>query len=135
MRWRGVSVDGGGKVTLADLNGGVSVIPPGGVITQLVSSQQFPPANWGTAGTNFYLLGGTALDSLGNLYAVDLNGGTILKITPAGVVSTVAGGTGNTNGLQLGALPGRLPDIRCAVVGPDGSLFVTARSAVLQIRF
>ena len=46
-----------------------------------------------------------SIDSSGNLYAVNAGSGTVRKVTPAGVVSTLAGGPFNQQ-VMLGSLPG-----------------------------
>ena len=134
LRWRGVSIDGAGNLSLVNLLGGVSVIPANGGLTPLAGSNTYGSSDGSGAAASFQLLTGTALDKSGNLYAVDSSAGTIRKITPAGVVSTVAGVVG-AGDVQLGAFPGHLAGIRGIAVGPDGSLFVTTGSAVLQLRF
>jgi sugar lactone lactonase YvrE len=68
--------------------------------------------------------GGVAFDTSGNLYVADTNNQTIRKVTPAGVVSTLAGVV-NTSGLADGAgalaLFNRPQDL---TVGFDGALYV-----------
>ncbi len=49
----------------------------------------------GTA-AGFAQPGGVALDHLGNVYVTDTNNHTIRKITPGGVVTTIAGSAGNS---------------------------------------
>jgi sugar lactone lactonase YvrE len=46
------------------------------------------------AAARFYAPGGIALDSAGNLYVADSGNQTIRRITPAGVVTTIAGAPG-----------------------------------------
>jgi hypothetical protein len=62
------------------------------------------------ASATFDGLSNLTLDPSGNLFANDYNNGTIREISPAGVVSTLAGTVGQV-GLVPGPLPGVLPDI------------------------
>jgi len=103
------AVDSAGNVYIADYNHNtVRKITPAGVVTTLAG---FAGGDNGVAdrdGTGvdarLYYPTGIALDSAGNLYVTEQLGSTVRKITPAGVVSTLAGtfgapgsadGTGN----------------------------------------
>ncbi|PCE25496.1 hypothetical protein BWP39_13290 [Paraburkholderia acidicola] len=105
-----------------------------GVVTALAGSTATSGATDGpgTAAT-FNGLGNLTTDSSGNVYANDVNNGTIREISPAGIVTTVAGIAGQF-GLNLGQLPRPLPTIDAlAIVGQ--TLYTTApnHSVVLQI--
>jgi hypothetical protein len=64
---------------------------------------------------SFNGLDALALDGAGNVFASDYNNGTIREISPAGVVSTLAGIPGQ-NGLATGPLPVPLPDIGALIL-------------------
>jgi len=85
-----------------------------------------------------------AVDGAGNVFVVDTSNtqnadqidtgnGVIRKITPAGVVTTVAGQPGASGPTVIGALPGRLSNLRGIAVGADGVLYVNTIDAVLKI--
>ena len=73
-----------------------------------------------------------AVDSTGNVYVADNGNHTIRKITPAGVVTTVAGQAG-VAGLEVGPLPGKLSAPRGLALQGDKTLYVTSAGAVLKI--
>ncbi len=94
---RGVAVDGDLNVYVADMgNHIIRKITAGGVVTTLAGLA-------GTLGSldatgtaaRFYSPHGVAADSAGNVYVADYGNHLIRKITPAGVVTTLAGLAGS----------------------------------------
>ena len=77
--------------------------------------------------------GSFAVDSKGNLYVSDINNHTIRKVTPEGLVTTIAGKAG-VAGMQLGPLPGLLTFPAGLALQDDKTLFVASGNAVLRIR-
>lgn len=92
----GIAVDAGGNLYVADGGTMVRKVTPAGVVTTLAGSSGVAIGSVdGTgAAARFAGLQGLAIDSTGNLYAVDSGNHTIRKITPAGVVTTLAGAAG-----------------------------------------
>ncbi|MDB5948143.1 MAG: hypothetical protein JWQ33_3169 [Ramlibacter sp.] len=72
-----------------------------------------------------------AFDAAGNLYVAD--GNTVRKITPEGVVTTIAGQV-QARGNTTGALPASFGGITGLAVAPDGLIYVAAERALLRIR-
>ena len=86
----GVAVDNAGNVYVADSNNNkIRKITPTGVVTTLAGSGRRGDQDGIAA--SFSDCSGVALDSNGNVYVADLNNNKIRKITPAGVVTTLAG--------------------------------------------
>ncbi len=89
----GVAVDSAGTVYVADRgNDTIRKVTPAGVVTTLAGSAGNSGCADGT-GTNALLSEpyGVAVDSAGNVYVTDANNNAIRKVTPAGVVTTLAG--------------------------------------------
>lgn len=98
----GVAVDAGGNLFAADTNNQtIRRITPEGVVTTLagLSGQSGTTNGTGTA-ARFSGPSGIVIDPAGNLFVSELSSHRIRKITPAGVVTTLAGsgGPGSADG-------------------------------------
>lgn len=91
-----VAVDGTGNVFVVDgLNNTIRRITPAGVVSTFAGAAGvFGSADGVGAAASFWAPSGLAIDGLGNLYVVDSGNYTVRKITPAGVVGTLAGAAG-----------------------------------------
>lgn len=90
----GLAVDASGNVYVADTNNDtIDELTPGGVLTILAGTPGTPGSN-DSPGALFDGPQDVTVDTLGNVYVADTNNHTIRLITPAGVVSTVAGVAG-----------------------------------------
>ena len=101
-------------------------VTPAGVVTTLAGLQGVSGADDGTGSLAlFNQPSGLVLDGAGNLYATDTGNSTIRKITPAGVVSTLAGLPtigGNQDGTGSGAM---FNQPRALTIDSAGNLYVT----------
>jgi len=89
----GVAVDGTGNVYVADQgNDIIRKITPEGVVTTLAGTAGSVGRKDGTgSAAQFYAPAGVTVDSAGNVYVADWGNITVRKITPDGVVTTLAG--------------------------------------------
>ena len=99
----GVAVDAAANVYVSDqLNHTIRKITPAAVVSTLAGLAGSPGSTDGTgSAARFFQPLGVAVDAAGNVYVADTNNQTIRKITPAGVVSTLAGlanSQGSTDG-------------------------------------
>ncbi len=87
-----LAVDNSGNVFIADLNGWmITKTTPDGKYSVLAGGD-LPGFGDGVGGAaRFNSVKGIALDSAGNVYVADTGNNAIRKISPAGVVSTLAG--------------------------------------------
>ena len=87
-----------GNVYVADTdNDTIRKITPAGVVTTLAGTAGQPAAPTApAAAARFNDPTGVAVDGAGNVYVADTGNNTIRKITPAGVVTTLAGTAGQS---------------------------------------
>lgn len=96
----GIAVDKAGNVYISDLlNNRVRMVTPTGTISTFAGNGVPGFGGDGGAATSAELNqpAGLAVDSSGNVYIADSNNAVVRKVTPQGVISTVAG-TGGTEG-------------------------------------
>jgi len=95
----GLAVTSQGTVYVADTNNNcIRAISPAGVVSTLAGGATYGLQDGPAATARFWQPRGLALDQQGVLYVADYQNNRIRKITPAGVVSTVAGsGPSNVN--------------------------------------
>ncbi len=93
-------MDDSGNLYVADLyNDTIRKVTPGGVVTTPVGRAGSPGSQDGAGSSaRFFRPDGVAVDSTGNLYVADARNHTIRKVTPGGVVTTLAGLAGSNGG-------------------------------------
>ena len=96
-----VAVDTAGNIYVADAaNHKIRKITPGGIVSTLAGSGALGSLDGKGTAASFYNPSGIAVDIAGNVYVADHDNNRIRKITPDGLVSTIAGSDtiGNTDG-------------------------------------
>jgi sugar lactone lactonase YvrE len=124
----GIAADAAGNVFIADTsNNRVRKVSAAGTVTTVAGN-----GGWGFNGndgaaTSALLASprGVAIDLLGNLFIADTGNNQIRKVTPAGVISAVAG-TGNAGFSGDGgpATAAQLNNPAAVAVDPAGNLFI-----------
>jgi sugar lactone lactonase YvrE len=134
---KGVAVDVQGNVYVAD-TGNVRIrrITSGGVITTIAGSgaSGYSGDNGPATSAQFSSPSGVAVDAAGNIYVADTTNLRVRRVTPGGIVSTVAG-TGLTShysgdggpATSAGLWPQRL------AVDATGNLYIAAEDRILRV--
>jgi hypothetical protein len=124
---QGVAVDQNGVCYVADSgNHTIRRVLPSSETTTFAGLTGLEGSTDGTgSGARFSAPSGVAVDSAGNVYVTDYNNSTIRKITPGGVVTTLAGQAG-IRGSADGAGPAaRFDNPDALAVDTAGNLFVS----------
>ena len=97
---RDVTADPFGNVYIIDDNNIIRKVDPAGVVTTFAGNGALGSANGTGTSATFRNMLGIIADAAGNLYVTDSNNNMIRKITPAAVVTTLAGNgsVGSANG-------------------------------------
>jgi sugar lactone lactonase YvrE len=129
----GVAVDSTGNVYVADTyNNEIRKVTPAGVVTTLAGLAQFDlngnPVGGGADGTGkaaqFNFPQGVAVDIAGNIYVADRENSTIRKVTPAGVVTTLAGMAGSCGSADRTGIDAQFCAPRDVAVDSTGNVYV-----------
>jgi sugar lactone lactonase YvrE len=122
----GVTVDAAGNVFVADYgNRTVRMITPAGVVTTVAGSPGASGSQDGTgAAARFNSPSSVTVDAAGNLFVAESAGHTIRRITPAGVVTTLAGSPGASGSQDGGGADARFNQPAGVAVDGAGSVFV-----------
>ncbi len=122
----GVAVDASANLYVADHdNHAIRRITPTGVVSTLagMAGQQGSADGAGSA-ARFYYPTGIASDGSGNLYVADSGNHTIRKVTPAGLVNTLAGSPGQQGSADGSGSAARFYDPAGVTVDVSGSVYV-----------
>lgn len=137
---KGTAVDSSGNIYVADTDHHtIRKITPAGVVTTLAGLAD-NSGNTDGAGSaaRFNYPSGVAVDNTGNLYVADEGNHTIRKISPTGVVTTLAGSPGvsisgwSSSGDGIGSAA-RFMFPKSVAVDSAGTLYVSNTNAIRKI--
>lgn len=129
----GVTVDASGNVYVADsLNHMIRKITSNGVVTTLAGSTTHGLTDGVGLAAQFLFPHGLTVDPSGNVYVSELGNHAIRKITPAGVVTKLAGSrnAGSADGIGAAAQFSNPWDVESDA---DGNLYVANDNAIRKI--
>ena len=125
---QGIAVDSGGNVFVADSkHNRIRQVTPAGIITTVVGNGGWGPSGDGGPAVSAHLSGprGLTVDQAGNLFIADTGNNEIRMVTPAGVISTVAGnGTAGFSGDGGSATSAQLNHPVAVAVDASGNIFI-----------
>jgi streptogramin lyase len=122
----GIAVDGSGSVYVADCgNNTIRKITAGGLVSTLAGTAGNTGSANGTGGVAMFNTPyGIAVDGSGNVYVADTFNDTIRKISPGGVVSTLAGAVGMTGSTDGTGTAARFKWPTGVAVDGSGTLYI-----------
>jgi sugar lactone lactonase YvrE len=120
-----LTVDSAGNIYFAEFYGSrIRKITPAGDVSTLAGGGEDYRDGTGTA-ARFWNPLGVAVDAWGNVYVADAGNGCIRRISPGGVVTTIAG-TGNTNADAGIGTDLRLNSVQSVTLDALGNLYIIA---------
>jgi RHS repeat-associated protein len=128
IRQRGIAVDGQGNLFIADtVKNRVRKVDPQGIITTVAGTGVSGFSGDGGPATSARLSGpnDVEVDAQGNLFIADNFNFRIRKVSPSGIITTVAGnGTFGDSGDNGPAIQAQFRFPQDLAVAPDGSLYI-----------
>ena len=121
-----LAMDNTGNIFVADAgNHTIRKITPTGMVTTLAGTAGVYGSADGGAEARFRVPLGIAVDNTGNILVADTGNNTIRKISPQGVVSTLAGSPGDRGSLDGTGLSARFNFPTDVAVDNTGAVFVS----------
>ena len=126
----GIALDGVGNLYVGDFcNNTIRKITPAGEVTTFAGTAGESGSADGTgAAARFRLPKHVATDGAGNVYVGDWANYTVRRITPAGVVTTLAGQPGQCGGEDGPGTAARFCYVEGVAVDAAGNVFVSSAS-------
>ncbi len=123
-----VAVDSAGNVYVADRsNHTIRKVTPAGVVTTLAGAALTSGSADGTGtAARFNGPSGISVDSTGNVYVADSGNYTIRKVTPLGVVTTLAGKAGSSGNVDGTGSAARFYSLEGLEVDSTGCVYVAS---------
>jgi len=122
----GIAVDIAGNLLVCDTNNNrIRLVKPDGTVTTFAGSGALDVQDGAGVQASFFHPTGVAVDPEGNVFVAEGGGNVLRKITPTGVVTTIAGQAGFVGGADGVGSAARFSQPEAIAIGADGSLFVS----------
>jgi sugar lactone lactonase YvrE len=123
----GIARDRAGNLYVADWNNhAIRKVTPAGVVSTLAGMPGTPGASDGSGSdARFFFPIGVAVDSNGNVLVADAGNDTIRRVTPAGVVTTMAGAAGQAGSADGPARAARFNRPSALAVDAAGNILIS----------
>jgi hypothetical protein len=119
----GIALDGSGTLYVTE-SSAIRKVSSDGVVTTLAGSEVAGYADASGTNAEFFFPAGVALDSMGNVYVADMDNDAIRMVSPAGVVTTVAGSHGVQGYLDATGTAAQFSHPRGVTVDGNGNIYV-----------
>ena len=132
---KGIAIDTTGNLYVADtFNNAIRKVTPAGT-TGLLAGGSFGSADGSGSAAQFYNPQGITVDPAGNIFVADTFNHTIRKISPLGMVTTLAGTVGVPGNIDGAASAATFTYPSCIAIDPAGNLVVadTGNSTIRKI--
>jgi uncharacterized protein (TIGR03437 family) len=132
----GLALDSGGNLLIAD-GPRIRKVSPGGTITSVAGNGSFGLSGDGgpATGAQLGVISGIAVDAADNLFLTDLSHGRVRKISPDGIITTVAGNGGCCFAGDGGpAIRAAVPYPTAIAVDRAGNLFIATIADIQRVR-
>jgi sugar lactone lactonase YvrE len=130
----GITIDGNGNLFVSDVFfHTIRKIAPPNIVTTFAGVAGQPGSTDGTTAARFNQPVGVAADGGNNIWVADSNTNIIRRISPAGVVATMAGLAGQFGGEDGLGPAARFSTPRAIAADGDGNAYVLANSTIRKI--
>jgi hypothetical protein len=121
---QGIALDGSGNLVIADYtNGLIRKMTPGGSVSTVAGTGFAGAVNGTGTGASFNGPHGVAVDAAGNMYVAEGLNHLLRRITPGGVVTTLAG-SGIAGFTNASGTASAFNAPRGVAIGPDGNIYM-----------
>ena len=130
---QGLAIDASGNLYVSELWGHlIRKIEPSGVVTTIAGNGTKTSSDGTGTGASFNGPGGIAIDAAGNLFVAERFGNFIRKITPSGIVTTLAGNGTSSFVDGVGKAAG-FTEASGLAIDAQGNLYLTDKTRVRKI--